>query len=359
MTGPACPTLPGAVVERMLSAVLPSATLASAEVLFPAGLADTAHALVEGLARRGVLARVTLTREDAFARLPVGEAAARWVPAPGPDKPDLLVLYGAQPWSPSFDGDWQVELAAMQNRERLRAVGARLLFVEWPRGARRDAEIDLRPAAVGELFARSLDIDYDEMRAWNRALGEQLAGADRVTIRCPLGTRLSLSVAGRPFTLEDCLLGALEPAVYLPGGEIYAPAREDSAHGTVAFCSRGELRIARFGDGLLLAVDHPDGRPDPALADEMAAGVEPLCEFGVGTNAWAPPWQIGTIYEKSAGTVHVAVGGNAHFGGARDSPRHVDLVIRQPEVQVDGRPLTLPRADWKTHLPTRTSGRAS
>ena len=73
--------------------------------------------------------------------------------------------------------------------------------------------------------------------------------------------------------------------------------------------------------------------------------------MGIGTNAWAPPWQIGTLYEKSAGTVHVAVGGNAHFGGQRESPRHGDLVIRDPQMWVDGQPLPLPEAEWASFNP--------
>jgi leucyl aminopeptidase (aminopeptidase T) len=56
---------------------------------------------------------------------------------------------------------------------------------------------------------------------------------------------------------------------------------------------------------------------------------------------------VGTLYEKSAGTVHVAVGGNAHFGGERDSPRHMDLIIRGPDVLVDGASLTLPPGLWQ------------
>ena len=73
--------------------------------------------------------------------------------------------------------------------------------------------------------------------------------------------------------------------------------------------------------------------------------------MGIGTNAWAPPWQIGTLYEKSAGTVHVAVGGNAHFGGQRQSPRHADLVIRDPQFLVDRQVVPLPSADWRSFQP--------
>ena len=255
MSRRACLPLSAAVADRVLHAVIQGETYATAAVLFPAPLADTARAVVEGLARRGIPAGATLTEEEAFARLPLDEAAGRWVPPADAALPELLVLFGAQPWSTPFDEDWRVELAAMQNREQLRAAGTRLLFLEWPRGARKDAELDLRPGAMAEIFTRSLDIDYAEMRRWNRELGGQLEAARQIQVRCPRGTDLSLSVAGRRFIPEDCRLGAVEPAVYLPGGEIYAPAQEDSASGSVAFFSRGELRMARFDRGLLVAVE--------------------------------------------------------------------------------------------------------
>ena len=106
------------------------------------------------------------------------------------------------------------------------------------------------------------------------------------------------------------------------------------------------MALLFFEGGVLRDVRRANGSNDVGLAEEMGAGLEPLCEVGIGTNQWAPPWQIGTIYEKSAGTIHVAVGGNAHFGGLRDSPRHMDLIVRQPTLKVDGTPLALPPGLW-------------
>ena len=263
----------------------------------------------------------------------------------------MLVLSGVRPWANQVEGDHLVEIEAMIRREALLAAGQRLLFIDWPRGARRDAEIDLRPVAMRDIYKRAFDIDYDVMRTWNRALLKHVERAQHVQISCPAGTEIKLSVAGRRWLAEDCALGADEPAVYLPGGEIYTSVCEESATGQVIFHHTGHPRIARFDKGKLLSVEHADGTPDEELGEEMGVGQEPLCELGIGTNPWAPPWQIGTLYEKSAGTVHVAVGGNAHFGGLRDSPRHMDLIIREPELMIDGRQIPLPPALWMKKEP--------
>lgn len=330
---------------RVMGQVLAPGGETDAVVMLPTWMAPTARSLDAALTSLGYRVTVALQSTPEPATMSVADCADRWVPvAPGPEA--LLVLCGVRPWSESVVGDHHVEIEAMGRREALLAAGRRLLFIDWPRGARRDAEIDLRPKEMNALYGRAFDIDYDTMRRWNHSLLAQLNGACEVYVRCPAGTDLRLSVAGRRWLPEDCILGSDEPAVYLPGGEIYTAAREDSASGQVVFHHVGEPRIARFERGLLLTVERGNGSSDDELAEEMGVGTEPLCELGIGTNPWAPPWQVGTLYEKSAGTVHVAVGGNAHFGGERDSPRHMDLIIRDPEVLVDGATLALPPGLW-------------
>lgn len=331
----------------MLEAVMPAADPSDAHWVFPDVLRPSAEAIAEVFLGWGWTVSGDSVPELAFSESPPEIAAERWVPAPRAGLARTLVLFGSQPWETSFENDHLIELAAMKNREALKLAGHRLIFVDWPRGARMDAEIDLRPGEMAGIFEASLANALQDVRDWNARLIKQVQQARHIQINCPLGTDISLAVNGRIWIPEDCLLSEAEPAIYLPGGEIYVPAREDSAQGTVVFFYAGEPRRARFEHGLLIDVTHTDGTPDPERAEEMGAGREPLCEFGIGTNPWAPPWQIGTIYEKSAGTVHVAVGGNAHFGGQRDSPRHSDLVIRDPILTVDGVRMTLPPPRWK------------
>jgi len=185
------------------------------------------------------------------------------------------------------------------------------------------------------------------MRRWNQDLLAILDGVEEVRVTCAYGTDVCFGVYPRRFLPENCRMSDAEPDVYLPGGEVYVAVQESTAHGTVAFRHVGAPRLATFEEGVLTSVTDEAGARDYALEEELGCGVEPLCEFGVGTNTWSPPWQIGTLYEKCAGTIHVAVGGNHHFGGERASPRHMDLVVRDPTVWLGARRLALPRADWR------------
>lgn len=332
---------------RLLGDAAPGDLGPAALVQWPQASAAVADAIGAALAARGVMAISATVPEWVYHQPEIPAAAAGWVPAPSPDLPTLIVLHSARPWAESFDGDYQIEIRAMEHREALQAAGHRLIFIEWPRGARRDAEIDFDADTMAAIFGRALGADLGVVRASNARLATQLEGAREVRLCCPAGTDLRLSVGGRRFIREDCLLSAGEPVIYLPGGEIYAPAVEDSAEGVVAFRYGGNPRLAHFEAGLLRSVRDAAGTDDHELAEELGVGTEPLCELGFGTNPWAPPHQVGALYEKSAGTAHVAVGGNAHFGGARHSPRHADLIIRDPAVTIDGAALELPPPLWR------------
>ena len=331
---------------RVLKAVLGTPASQDACVLLPTWMSTTAEALTNGLRGLGLRVQLALLPPPEPSCMSVTECADLWIPSE-PGDADLIVLCGVRPWANNVDGDHLIEIEAMQRRERLLSEGRRLLFIDWPRGARRDAEVDLRPHEMFGLYRRAYDIDYDVMRSWNATLSHHMKGASKVHITCPLGTDVHLSVEGRSWLSEDCALSDSEPAVYLPGGEIYTAVVEESAQGTVVFHHVGEPRIATFRDGILVAVQDRLAADDRSLAEEMGIGVEPLCELGIGTNPYAPPWQVGTLYEKSAGTVHVAVGGNAHFGGSNPSPRHMDLIIREPTLRVDDTPILLPAGLWK------------
>jgi hypothetical protein len=331
--------------ENFLHQVLDQCAPSPARVIFPEVLEASAENIGSVLRKCDFDTDVQVFPETYFSQSDRLAASLGWVPSQQ-ESPKLLVLFGAQPWEVPFEGEHLVEIEAMKRREALLAADHRLVFVDYPRGARLDQEVDLRAPDMARIYRQSLTINYTAMRQTNAQLQAAMRDAKTIRITCAEGTDVQLRVDGRAWLSEDCRLGDAEPAVFLPGGEIYVPAQEESAQGQVAFRYCGERRIARFDNGVLMQVCNAQSARDSKLEEEFGVGQEPLCEFGIGTNPWAPPWQIGTVYEKSSGTVHVAVGGNAHFGGKRHSPRHADLIIRKPTVEVDGVMLELPSARW-------------
>jgi leucyl aminopeptidase (aminopeptidase T) len=47
------------------------------------------------------------------------------------------------------------------------------------------------------------------------------------------------------------------------------------------------------------------------------------------------------VDEKVQGTAHLAFGTSASFGGVNEAGVHIDGVMRQPSIELDGQPLRL------------------
>jgi leucyl aminopeptidase (aminopeptidase T) len=60
-------------------------------------------------------------------------------------------------------------------------------------------------------------------------------------------------------------------------------------------------------------------------------------EIGIGTNPGAQLCGLVAIDEKVLGTAHLAFGTSASFGGVNQSNVHIDGMVRNPTVELDGR----------------------
>jgi leucyl aminopeptidase (aminopeptidase T) len=71
--------------------------------------------------------------------------------------------------------------------------------------------------------------------------------------------------------------------------------------------------------------------------DDVGERSRNIAEFGIGTNDAAKI--TGSILEdeKVMGTVHLALGNNVSMGGTVDVPLHLDGLIMNPTVEMDGR----------------------
>jgi len=61
-----------------------------------------------------------------------------------------------------------------------------------------------------------------------------------------------------------------------------------------------------------------------------------LAELGIGTNPKASSAESVLESEKIMGTVHIAIGDNAHIGGGVNADLHSDFVVSQPDLILDG-----------------------
>ncbi len=196
------------------------------------------------------------------------------------------------------------------------------------------------PGVTEDMLARAMAIDFDTMAARSNAVADLLDRGTRAHVSCPRGTDLKLALDGRPGNSDDGDLAARGAFGNLPCGEGFiAPA---FGEGTLVASSLAPLGISAEPATLIVAEGRlvaADGGLGPRYIELLLAHGElgtNLAELGVGTNDKAQLTGNVLEDEKILGTVHVAFGASAGLGGTVSVPIHLDVVILDASLEVDG-----------------------
>jgi leucyl aminopeptidase (aminopeptidase T) len=186
-------------------------------------------------------------------------------------------------------------------------------------------------------------VDFDLMAARSRAVAALLDAADTARITCPRGSDLTLDLTGRRAIADDGDLTARGAFGNLPCGEGFiAPL---SGEGQVVASSIGPLGISdepavlTVRGGRVVGAEGGLGPQWLKLLDVHGQPGHNLAELGVGTNDRAQLTGLVLEDEKILGTVHVAFGASAGIGGTVAVPIHLDVVVLDPTLEVDGKPV--------------------
>ena len=200
------------------------------------------------------------------------------------------------------------------------------------------------PGVSRETLTRGLNIDYSELSRTTRKLAGLLSAASGARLTCPLGTDLTLSLRGRSSHFDIGLVH--EPGAFsnLPAGEAFIAPVEGTAQGRVVFrsslSSLGGLKKSltiEVEDGEVMSAR---GEKAAKLMAKIEAAGKPgrnIAELGVGTNPKAILSGRVIEDEKVYGTTHIAIGDNRNFGGKTVAPHHLDGIIVEPTLWLDGK----------------------
>lgn len=199
------------------------------------------------------------------------------------------------------------------------------------------------PGVTEEMLARVMAVDFELMAARSRAVAEALSEGPIAHLGCPLGSDLTLQLEGREGIADDGDLTGSGAFGNLPCGEGFvAPV---NGEGRIVATSLAPLGLSEepatltIRDGRLTGAE---GGLGPRYLELLEAHGEPgtnLAELGVGTNDRATLTGSMLEDEKILGTVHVAFGASAGIGGTIAVPIHLDVVILDATLEVDGRPV--------------------
>lgn len=209
------------------------------------------------------------------------------------------------------------------------------------RACEEGSRVATMPGITEEMMKSSMKADYDKIKKEAKNLKKKLGGSKKINISSDKGTNLELLVEGREWHLDTgtCEKGEV---TNLPAGEVFIAPKSGSGKLIVdgSFAGMGKVDSVEieFKKGKAIEIKNDELKDRVEKVGECARN---LAEFGIGLNQEAV--LIGEVLqdEKVKGTVHVAIGDNTGFGGNTDCDLHLDGVIKNPRVKVDGKKLNL------------------
>ena len=199
------------------------------------------------------------------------------------------------------------------------------------------------PGVTEEMLGRLMTGDLEEIRRRGWAIVTALNRGSEARITSPHGSDLRLGLQGRLGIVDAGELGNKGAFGNLPCGEGYIAPVEGTAEGTLVV----DGSIAEVGlletpvsmtirEGHLVAATGGDGARLMELLTAHGDDGTNVAELGIGTNEEAILTGNFLEDEKILGTCHVAFGASAAIGGTVQVPVHLDCVVLEPTVEVDG-----------------------
>jgi leucyl aminopeptidase (aminopeptidase T) len=194
-----------------------------------------------------------------------------------------------------------------------------------------------------------LAVDFDAIRTDAEQVGTAWGLASTFHLTTPAGTDLRGSVEGRPGRVLHGV--AREDGDYMAPPDIEAGTApvETSADGIVVvdadllFMGQGPLPspvVLQFADGELVSVEGEEsGRLQEMLARCADDRMANLAEVSMAFNPSGRVCGVAMETESARGTAHIALGNSIAYGGTVDAVAHLDCVMRDATLELDGRPV--------------------
>ncbi len=227
------------------------------------------------------------------------------------------------------------------------------LFIGSSRARRNATERGVRylamPGVRLETFRAGgpLDVDFEQLRADAERVGKAWGAAQRFRLTTPGGTDLRGSVADRPGRVLHGI--ATQPGAYMAPPDIEsgtAPV-EGTASGTVVvdgdllFMGKGPLPepvVLHVADGQVRGIEGAERTRLTSMLERCKDDqMTNLAEVSVAFNPAGTICSVPMETESARGTAHVALGNSIAYGGVVNAVAHLDCVMRDATLELDGR----------------------
>lgn len=198
------------------------------------------------------------------------------------------------------------------------------------------------------LMSGGIDLDFEKQAPLVEKVAELLTKAKVARVTTAKGTDITMNLEGRSGAALTGL--AHKPGVFCtpPDVEARVTPMEGSSEGVVVV--DGSIPVPGIGlitEPIKVTVEKGNatkiegGKQAQCFADILAKANDPgaynIAELGIGLNPMAKLIGVMVEDEGSLGTIHIAVGTSAAFGGKVRTQLHLDMMIRQPTLELDGK----------------------
>lgn len=205
------------------------------------------------------------------------------------------------------------------------------------------------PGVVLDTFRDGgpLDVDFAHLRVLAEVVGNAWTVASTYRLTTPAGTDLAGRVVDRPGRVLHGIASTWGAYMAPPDVEAGTAPVEGTTEGVAVidadllFMGPGPLRspvVLTFRGGEMVGVE---GAESGRLTEMIERCADPrmsnLAEVSLGLNPSGMVCGIAMETESSLGTAHIALGNSIAYGGTVDARAHLDCVMRDATLELDGR----------------------
>ena len=201
------------------------------------------------------------------------------------------------------------------------------------------------PTITEELMSRTMSADYIKIKERSLKFCDLFSQGSEARLTTPAGTDLTFSIAGREAMADTGILHEKGAMGNLPAGEAFiAPIEGKTSGVAVVDGSMAGVGVIKtpirmvVKDGYVTEISgETEAKALSELLRDKGEEAKNIAELGIGTNEKAIPSGSPLEDEKVMGTIHVAIGDNSTIGGRVKAPVHLDGIMKNPTLVIDGK----------------------
>ena len=206
--------------------------------------------------------------------------------------------------------------------------------------------LSLPDYSIEVLASPALRADFRALTSLSNRLADLLTAGHEITLHTALGTDLTCDISGRTANAAPGWCWGPGTLASPPDAETNIALLEDGSQGTIVV--DGSIPCAALGllqtplrltveKGRVVRVKGRQANTLNRVFDHLGdPATRIVAEFGIGLNPLARLRGFMLEDEGCLGTAHLGIGSNAAIGGKNRIPFHLDFIIRDVTVAIDG-----------------------